>query len=213
MQNITAKPAVRRALHFRNNFAGNPLFKRHLVPTPNRGSLLQEAERIIKAHEHAETNRLPRLKEVEHVRASIYKFVFKGNPVAFKNTLASKTHGSDPASLRNDFLIHQRAVRLGKISADKYILRSPKVYGMVGQYLVMEYIEGATIDNAAAKFGLDKFQRKNFLDSAYQLEGNFSKLLADGALSNIKRKPQWTDVMVAGHNNGKWVFYLPYDYG
>jgi len=206
MPNTIVKPIMQRALHFRNNFAENPLFKRHLVPMPNRGALLLEAEKVIKAQEYVDAKRLPRLKEVEHVRASIFKFTFQGKPVAFKNTLASKKHGFDPASLRNDFLTHQRAVRSGQIIADKYVLRSPKVYGMVGQYLVMECIEGATIDNASTRFALDKFQRRNFFDSVHQLEQNFSKLLADEALADKKRMPQWTDVMVAGHNNGKWVF-------
>ena len=156
---------------------------------------------------------------------SIY---FEGKKVYVKDTLNHPNQGSDFEKLRRDFLVHQEAARLGFIDTSKYILFSPRVYGRVGSFLVMEHIDEMPkksfsltletdgrkvqgfdrIHNAWLAFAMKQEPNKSLNEAKRALRHNFG-MLNDYGLASL---PDVNHVMAIGQHKGKWVFYLPYDY-
>ena len=77
--------------------------------------------------------------------------------LAIKDTQRQADHGFYYKRLRRDFLLHQRAVRAGSLKSGRYILKSIKVHGRIGKYLVMSRIKPIEI------YELPQSVRENFL--------------------------------------------------
>lgn len=196
-----------RGFSFPHNFDGNSLFVRNLVKPAQREGLLKEAKRLVPFFECSKMGAsvspnapLP----IERLLSDCFRFFYNGVPVVIKWTGPFHLHGGKPNLLRHDFLAHQRAVRAGQIDTSFYILRSPKVYGKVGDFLVMEYVSNAIKQEASL--------RESFTNARGQLERNLHFLEMENRLSFPLERPQSRHLMAAGVENGKWIFYLPYDY-
>ncbi len=138
------------------------------------------------------------------IRFKVRKFMWNGKPVVIKDTLGFIDQGYQYDNTRKAILLHQRAVRSGKISARHYRIKTPKVYGRIGNYLVMEFMQGKNYDDNSGNLGM-----------AYQeLKENFKKL----CIENLLTEPQLHDLIVLGNSNpgnperGVWYFSLPYDF-
>ena len=143
----------------------------------------------------------------------VRKFVFDGTPVAIKNTKGFAEEGRNYAKLRQNFLKHQFAVRNGRIKAQFYKLKSPRVYGVIGNYLVMEFVaEKPILDFLPADEKKAEEIKASCIKAIRELEENIKQI------NKAAPKPQVTDIMIAGNTNpkeplkGKWIFFMPYDY-
>lgn len=165
------------------------------------GEVMEVAERIIKS---GKVRKLPQA----HFRNSVRVAVIDGRKVVFKNTKGKDRHGHDYEKLRRTFLQHQLALRQGIIKAEKYSARTPKAYGRIGKYLVMQYVEGKSLTKFAILSAYEE------IDAAYQeMKANFAKLKEKGL---IEQEPQLFHVIIgnrSGLKRGKVVFYFVYDYG
>lgn len=89
-------------------------------------------------------------------------------------------------------------MRKGEIKPENYKLRSIKVLGRIGNYLVMEHVENRKLD-------WDRYKK-----ITEELRGNFLGLTRKDFSLRI---PQTSDIIVPGkREQGKLVVYLPYDY-
>jgi len=137
---------------------------------------------------------------------------FEGTTFAIKNTHGMVSHGFDAEKMRKDFLAHQMAIRKGELKATHYKLRSIKLLGKIGDYLVMQYIPIINIREMRANHQW----AQSHVRAYGELAGNLLTLHNTG---KIDRVPQYSDLRSTGNTNpsdvnkGKWVFYLPYDYG
>lgn len=93
-------------------------------------------------------------------------------------------------------------MRNGEIKAENHVLRSPKVYGGIGNFLVMEFI--------------GHYKPPEIYEVIVaELRKNFIKLKNKGLIS---KTPQDYHFMCVGNTNprnpkkGKFVVFLPYDY-
>lgn len=197
------KRVVARTFSFPTRVLGNALFKRNLVKLNERGALLGEARRLVSLAKHSKFITTIKAPGVETIAPCVFRFFHKGVPVVIKWTGPALQHGGEYALLRHDFLAHQRAVRSGKIDAKSYVLRSPKVYGQIGGFLVLE-----CINNAREQF----IRLSDFSSARKDLARNLDFLCKKGTLSFSEITPQVMHVMTTGVEGGKWVFYLPYDY-
>ncbi|MFA4855566.1 MAG: hypothetical protein WC634_03215 [archaeon] len=151
----------------------------------------------------------PRFFETLPYLSSSYKvrwFDFNGYKVVIK-LVPNERQGLDFKRLRGDFLAHQRAVRRGLIKPQHYTLRSPRVYGVVGHFLVMEYVTPL----------LDQWRlgpKINIVKD--ELKTNFLVLQKRNLVGHYA--PQSSDLIPAGSTNpsnpkeSKLVVFLPYDY-
>lgn len=115
-----------------------------------------------------------------------------------KNTLGEEGHGQDYHLLRHDFLTHQKAVRSGELKPETYKLKSIKVFGKIGNFLLME-----KVDNIELTW-------EQYEKVITELYDNFLDLTRKNR--NV-RIPQTEDMIVSGRKeNGKYIVYLPYDY-
>ena len=191
---------------------GRLSFSRHIIQPPaEQRRLIQELEGKLKNPDFF--NGLPSLKS-----SSVKRFEFNGVSVAIKNTKGNippgsnirQMHGYDFNSFRKTLLAHQEAVRNKGITASRYKLKSIKVYGRIGNFLVMEFVESPS--RGKVRRELNAAVRKSLDAATAQLESNLGKLTRD--YTNI---PQETHLMVVGNSNpkypdkGQWVFFLPYD--
>lgn len=187
-----------------------PLYKRQLVPPSQRPELLKYLrQNLFKPDFFENLSGLygPRVKQLDfHFYINKREHVV---PVVIKNTGAfahiPESQGKNFEEIRRSFEAHQRAVRSGKINPKTYILRSPKVYGRIGDFLVMEFV---------AKTDLHWDLRKEIFK---EVGRNFLRL-KDKNLIGKRPVPQtWSLITVANTNpknpeKGKWVVFLPYDY-
>lgn len=135
----------------------------------------------------------------------VKKLEWKGRKLAIKFA-ERQEHGADYDGIRRIFLAHQRAVRKGEIKPKKYKISSIKVFGKIGNYIVMKYIEGIS----SAK--LYEKQEKGSLEALEEMFENFRFLRKNKKISKI---PQIEVDFIAKPSNpekGKWEFFLPYDY-
>ncbi len=186
------------------------VYKRQLVPPSQRPELLHYLRQNLFKPDFFKA--LPTLYGSRIKRLDFHFFVGEQEhvvPVAIKNTSAiglyPESQGKNFEEIRESFLAHQRAVRSGRINPKTYILRSPKVYGRIGDFLVMEFV---------AETNLPWELRK---DVPIELVRNFLRL-KDKNLIGKRPVPQtWNLITVASTNpgnpkEGKWVVFLPYDY-
>ncbi len=178
-------------------------YERLLVPPSQRPELLHYLRQHL-----SKTDFFAALPGIYGVRVKRFDFHFYLNgeervvPVVIKNTAAAtsgyspKRHGKDFEEIRDVFGVHQRAVHNGKIKSKTYMLRSPKVYDIIGDFVIMEYI--------------DKLEKTPYWSSTRsELYENFSKL-------KVGSMPRVDHAMLAGNTNpkepekGKWIVFLPY---
>ena len=148
------------------------------------------------------------LRKVEWINEDrVAKFQFEGVSVIIKDTYGINFHGFNYGGLRKSFLAHQKTLRSGAIKARHYSLRSAKFYGMVDNFLVIEYVDGVN----SFQFSNSRFfsKKKSFKKALRELSGNLDKLENQ---KKIWMPPQVGHTMTTGCKNGKWVFFLPYDY-
>ncbi len=172
--------------------------KRHLVKLNERKELMSELKRKLQDKKFFATLESIDCRNPSYVR----KYYFKGMRAAIKDTRNNPNEGFDYEKFRKAFLLHQKAVRNKKIKADKYILRSPKVYGRIGQYTIMEYIKKINLETLTFK------EITELSKARKELEENL-EILAKGKSGE---KLQEFHAMCQGKENGKWVISLPYDY-
>jgi len=173
-------------------------YKRELVPVKERAALLNLLQEKL-----ADPNFFENLPFLCLNRVKV--FDFNGTRVVIK-LAPNEWQGLDFKRLRGDFLAHQRAVRRGLIKPQHYTLRSPRVYGVVGHFLVMEYVTPLDQWRLGPKINIVKDELKtNFLVlQKRNLVGHYA--------------PQSSDLIPAGETNpsnpeeSKLVVFLPYDY-
>lgn len=147
-------------------------------------------------------NTLPQIEKNSRVRK-----IRIGNldvAIKFTSNLDPEGHGINFESFRKIFFEHQRAVRNGELTPRHYKLRSIRVFGRIGNYLIMELVKGMEIE------GISEYpEREKFLVTAYEeLNANFSRLLQTHRIGFI---PQTSHMIIKKDKNGRWIIYLPYD--
>ena len=187
-------------------------YKRHLVPPSQRPELLRLLGK--KLSEPAFFKKLPLLCSGV-VKRFDFHFSLNGQeqvvPVAIKDTSwpMQTLHGSEFEEIRNVFLAYQKAVRNGGIVPKACILRSSKVYGFIGRFLVMEYIAQVSLP--------EEF----WASIESELRANLSRLkIKTGIMraAGLAVVPQVDHMMTVANTNsgnpknGKWIIFLPYDY-
>ena len=147
--------------------------------------------------------------------ASVRKFDFNGMHFAIKQTYGDTAHGANYLQFRRDALAYQFAAKKGRIQNKHHVLRSIKVHGRIGNYLVMSRVQSINRKNLA-------FPVQRSIEVALdELDRNFRDLTSDGIKlgnSTVHYFPQFHDIMLIGNTNpkkplkGKWIFCFPYDY-
>ena len=147
------------------------------------------------------------LPKTDPIFSSLKNFSFEGVDVVIKDTRGFDCEGKNFNELRNSFLAHQKAVRSGELRPKNYFLKSIKVYGRIGDYLIMQRIK--TIRDyemyESDKWTLEKIRT--------ELRHTFYGLLGKGL---IKVVPQADHIMFPRSRkkiNGRLVVYMPYDTG
>ena len=184
--------------------AKSKLFFRHRVLSPKeRRRLLPHIRRKLK--QRGFFTGLRSVGECSYVR----KYEVDGRVLIIKDTSRHRMHSLNYADIRKDVLAHHQALRRGLIKADRYIATVPKAYGRIDKYLVMEYVP--------EKFPNHPNFSRSLSLARIEMSSNLSRLVKAGLIPD--RPPQARDAIVAGHTNpkhpenGKCVFFLPYDYG
>ncbi|MFH1586567.1 MAG: hypothetical protein ABID38_01780 [Candidatus Diapherotrites archaeon] len=138
---------------------------------------------------------------------NVKKFEFNGIPIAIKNTENKNYQGANHREFKAAFIEYRRALKEGTLSAKHHILLSPVVYGKIGPYLIMEYVED--------KYPLSSPELSKYWKADGEITSNFMKLLSD---KKINAAPQMLHLMTLKNTNpknprkGKWVGFHPYDY-
>ena len=186
-------------------FHNNPLLNRHLMPQPLRKELLQTLR--IKLRKRSFFLSLKSVNPQDFLE-SVRIFYFRGQKVVIKDAKPglSGAHGLSYEKHRKAFLQHQQAARQGRIDTSWYVLRTPKVYGRVGQYLIMEHVENK-LGAIYRKGGKDWEIWQN---ATQQLALNISTLQEQNEMK-IVHDNQVVHYMCAGIQNGKAIIYPVYD--
>ena len=125
------------------------LLKRNIVKLDRRAAMMGALRKRLK-----QPTGWFNMAELPNRRPSMRLFRFDGMKVVVKDTGGVPLQGSHWKHARADFLAHQKAVRSGAIKATKYILRSPKAYGLIGgEFLAMEYIGGKISSSNSSSMG------------------------------------------------------------
>jgi len=206
---LERKARLRRPAILRNRRGA--LLKRGIVKLGQRRAMMNELRKRLRRPDG-----WLGMGELPSKKPSLRLFRFGGVKVVIKDTLCDPLSGVRWQHARQDFLMHQKAVRSGAIKATKYILRSPKAYGLIGgNYLIMEYIDDKESKIIPFKSHLEGKElkeyetvSKDFYAAMEELDQNLFRLEKHG----MKMAPQASDLMTTGKYKGKWVFYLPYDY-
>ncbi len=136
------------------------------------------------------------------------KLDFEGLPIVVKDTYGIEKHGINFEAIRTKaYLVHQRAVRSKQIKPEYYILRSIKVYGRIGDYLVMQRIEERMIKRMTGA-ELDSFKTAKI-----ELFTNLSKLRVTAMMPQARHLIAFRNTNPKDPAKGKWIVYLPYDLG
>ncbi|MCD6479000.1 MAG: hypothetical protein J7L44_03890 [Candidatus Diapherotrites archaeon] len=183
-------------------------YRRHVLPRRKWPELIKELE--IKLANPYFFSGLEYIGDLGRVRL----FYYEGIPVAIKDTGRLERHGFDYEKIRKALLVHQKAVLEGKIKPNHYRIVTPKVYGQIGRYLIMEYIE----HKEHPKPGVTKNQAEitSYREAYRELEDNFMKAIKISKAYDVD-VPQLIHLMVLGNTNpknpkkGTWLFSLPYD--
>jgi hypothetical protein len=183
-------------------------FRRTIVRTePEQKQLLHELQATVRDTKKFEA--LPSPGGSGYVRL----YTFRGKRVVIKDTRGRATEGFNYGEIRKSIKKHHTHVLDGKIAAERYRIKTPRVYGTIGNFVVMEYMPSVSY-----KYARDHFSHpyKGSMERAVrEVQKNFDRLVATHA---IPKAPQISDIMVLGNSNpeqpdqGKWYFSLPYDY-
>ncbi len=163
-------------------------------------------------------------------------FDFEGTPVVIKDTKGAEKEGYSFHKFRETIRKHHRAQRGGKIRTTRYILKPPRVYGRIGPYLLMEFMDGKSAYEIDCKKGVfEEFCNKKGLkpteetmnslkEAIAEMESNFHWLEAHEELpqipltgGNFPAIPQYGDWVILGNTNpkspadGKWIIAPTYD--
>jgi hypothetical protein len=180
----------------------HPLFRRKL-PTPK---VAQEALEFIRKNFSKGDSFLRLTNEVPKGTSWVRLFKFKGHEFVIKNTLKSSNHGHSTEQpnnhpVRKFIKLHHEFFRKNKErKKSSYILRTPKLFGIEGNYLLLEKIKRWTPKTQDELLMYDKARRE--MQSA---------LLQTSARTDAT-VPQISDFIPAGIYKGKVVFYTVYDY-
>jgi hypothetical protein len=174
--------------------------RRHLVPKSERAALMGRLGGVLNMDFFHSLPVVPvNLSSATHVRQ--YNFVGadgRTTPVAIKDTRSrwsGETHGGNYPALNSYFSAHQRAVREGRIIANKYRLMRPHVYGMHGKFLVMEHVGIKPVDPTLLK------------EARAQLFDNLATIVP-GTLERLQAQ----HVMPTGvDSGGRCILWLPQD--
>lgn len=146
---------------------------------------------------------------------------FEGTPVLLKRVGSGEDHGRNYKKIRAAVLAVQKSVHKSRGTKNKrrYRIVTPRVYGRIGTFLVMEYMESGTLFDRGnlrqMKINPTNKAIKSQIRVFNQMAADFHNLEKQG---KIPRVPQLRDVMVLGNTNpkkpwsGEWVFSLPYDF-
>jgi len=149
-------------------------------------------------------------------------FEFEGVSVAIKNTRGEEAGGSKPEEFRETFLTYHRETKRGKlldgegkpIREQRARVISPKIYGKIGNYIIMECMDGMAIRDSLKVLRGDTYYS---LKEAYkELEKNV-RVIKENKKFKKDRDPQPFHAIVLGNTNpknpwrGQWLFSLPYD--
>jgi hypothetical protein len=184
-------------------------YRRHVLPRKKWPELIKELKTKL-----ADPYFFSSLKDIGKSMGNVKLFYYDGIPVVIKDTGRRDTHGFNYKEIRKALFIHQKAVREGKISPKRYRIITPKVYGQIGRYLVMEYME----HKEHPKPGVTENQAEitSFKEAYRELEDNFMEAIMVKKAYEVDI-PQLIHLMVLGNTNPKnpekgiWLFSLPYD--
>ncbi|MFH1255919.1 MAG: hypothetical protein V1494_01370 [Candidatus Diapherotrites archaeon] len=187
--------------------AGNAAIKKRvIVPSAERKKMLSLLRRKLRNPSFFE-ELFPLGLDIGFVKSPVVKgFSFNRMPLAIKYTGGQATQGQKYRQFRNIFKTYHKALGAGLIKAELHILRSPQVYGRIGNYLIMEKINELLPANKKEELT----QNNAYLE----LVNNFRKLKEKGL---IRGEIQLNDYMLAGNTNpenpakGKWIIFHPYD--
>src|SRR3989338_5622001 len=128
----------------RKAYSGKLLYAKHsLHGLKMKKRLLSELESKLKSPDF--------FKQLENINSGnirVRKYMYGKIPVVIKDTWGQREHGHHYKILRHIFYDHQILARSKKINAEKYRLISPRVFGRIGDYLVMEYMQGMDFKTA-----------------------------------------------------------------
>ncbi|MFA6268338.1 MAG: hypothetical protein WCW13_04385 [archaeon] len=183
----------------------SPAFKRQYVPQPMREALVAEITKRFNAEGARFFSALPQINP-----DSIYvkRFLFKGHPAVIKDTYGDVNHGQYPTELRHMLAIHQIEAKNERINTRSYLLRTPKVYGQVGNYIIMEEIQDYKKSPHCSASEKDLIA-----DAQYDFDKNMrflsEQLKFDRTLP--EKYQQGRHAITAGIVNGRVILYAPYD--
>ena len=201
-------------LRLKGRISTSPIFKRQLLKPPFRKALLKELDARLN-----DKTFFSKLNPLGTKYGRVKEYEFMGVQVAVKNTDGTNSHGGNYKEIRKDIMQHQIAVRKGQINAPLYILRTPRVYGVVDNYLIMEKVK----DMRNGRHHNDWRQEPTYpkiVDLAYtQLAENLrylkktkksltTEIHAQVSLDQEGSSPHF---IPTGIENGKVIFYAPYD--
>ena len=174
------------------------LFKRKGIVRRNPANLNLVMEMLRKELNHDFFLKLPIIKDFSGLQASRVRLFKMGEEkFVIKDCGSHNEHGGDAKSVREFIKRHHEEIRAGTIHSTGYLLRTPQVYGKIGNYLVMEHIEAEK-----------SISRQSAMDAQRELGENFALIIKKYKLDN----PQSHDTIPAGMHNGKVVLYTVYDY-
>jgi len=187
----TAKKLPPKLARLQRLFA-HPAFKRKKIP--NLQGFLFELQKSLGPNRDF-FERLPLVPKPHGVPSFRVRVYSRGGfSCVVKDTKGEQLHGYSPGLVRKAIKQHHRFLRAGKITATKYILRTPRVLGRKGNFLFLEAItHDSSINDAVVRNALG------------EMELNFFKM-------KQKRPLQTFDMIPAGIYHGKVVFYAPYDF-
>jgi len=145
-------------------------------------------------------------------------FEFDGKKFLLKKTYYSERHGHNPHRIRNLASEHQKAVLAEEISAENYKIVMPRIFGMIDDTIVMEFMEGKT--PSELKKELQGSELESFEKAEKRFGKNLKKLQETRTQYGQEDTAHWVQIhhmRVLGNTNpehpekGEWVFALPYD--
>jgi len=140
------------------------------------------------------------------------RFDFGGIPVLIKYT-PSETHGRDYEGIEKIFKEYNKTLKGGEIKAKRSVLRLPKAYGRIGDYVIMEYMDWLKDHDL---FDNRKLEHQLLLANDEAINNIIS--VAKSMKLHIQGMPKAGDIVLWGNTNpknpskGKWIFYMLYDY-
>ncbi|MFH1256330.1 MAG: hypothetical protein V1494_03470 [Candidatus Diapherotrites archaeon] len=183
----------------------NPVKKRNIIWQPKKqGALIAFFSKRLK-----NPNFFENLPSAGLGSYRIKKFYFKGIVVLVKDTGEYGWHGGNYKEIEETFKKYHKAIKQGIISASRHVLRSPKVYAKIGQYIIMEFIE---------KIPERGQEKRSLAEAKEELRKNFNTLVDSGIIKE-KDMPQLDgrDIICFGNTNpekpgnGKWILFYPKD--